>query len=222
MISGIMAGAANNLGVDIIDPIIGVTTLVTQTTASLTLAVPAGATTGDKLLAVLRCRADRSFAVPSGWSTVLSIAVPSGSTLTSDVRVYILSKDYASESNIVFTQSVSAACTGSLILIRGSLGTIASSYTSPLAYTKTTNSSYMLTFVFDNSYSVVSGTATRITSPAGYEQIAHGYFTATMEVYGFFISKKGLESLGSLSYVVNWPGGYTTQRCVAAIEIFQP
>jgi len=80
----------------------------------------------------------------------------------------------------------------------------------------------MLTFVFDNSYSVVSGTATRITSPAGYEQIAHGYFTATMEVYGFFISKKGLESLGSLSYVVNWPGDYTTQRCVAAIEIFQP
>lgn len=209
-------------GAGIIDTIIGATSTANENVGTLTMAVPAGATTGDKLFVVLRARADRSFTIPAGWTTHVSTAVPSGSSSTSDVRIYIISKDYAGETSLSFVQNVTAACTGMVILLRGQLGTIAQSATSPLAYTKTSNASYMLVLSFDNNYTTVTGSTPRVSSPTGYTQIGHSYFINTTEYYGIFADKKGLEPTGAMSIAINWPGSTTNQRYVVALEIKQP
>lgn len=209
-------------GVSLIDTIIGATPTVNQNTASLSMAVPAGAQSGDKLFVVLRCRVDRSFTVPAGWTTHLSVAIPSGSSGTSDTRVYILSKDWASETSVAFTQSVAAACSGMVVLLRGQLGVVASSATSPLSYTKTSTGSCMLVLTLDNGYPVVSGTAPRVSSPAGYSRLGYSYILSTTHFYGIFADKKAFEPAGALSLVISWPGSTTNQRLVVAVEVKQP
>ncbi len=209
-------------GAGIIDTIIGATSTANQNVGTLTMNVPAGAQAGDKLLVVLRARADRSFTIPAGWNTLLSVSVPSGSSSTSDVRVYIIEKDWSSETSVSFVQNVTAACTGMVVLVRGQLGTLTTNTTSPLGYTKTSNASYMLVFTFDNNYSPISDTNPRVTSPTGYAQIGYSYFLNTTHYYGIFADKKGLEPSGALSLTINWPGSTTNQRLAAAIEIKQP
>lgn len=205
-----------------IDTILGATSTVNVSVGTLTMAVPAGATTGDKLLVVLRSRADRSFTIPAGWTTLVSTAVPSGSSNNTDVRVYVLQKDYAGETNLSFVQSTTAACSGMVILLRGQVGAVVTSFTSPVAYTKTENSSYMLVLSFNNNYTTVTGTTPRVTSPTGYTQIGHSYFINSTEFYGIFADKKGLESSGLQSIAISWPGSTTSQRYAVAIEIKQP
>lgn len=209
-------------GAGLIDTIIGATPTVNQNTASLSMAVPAGAQSGDKLFVVLRCRTDRSFTVPAGWTTHLSVAVPSGSSGTGDARVYILSKDWASETSVAFTQSVAAACSGMVVLLRGQLGVVASSATSPLSYTKTSTGSCMLVLTLDSNYPVVSDTTPRVSSPAGYSRLGYSYFLATTHFYGIFADKKAFELAGTLSLGISWPGSTTNQRLVVAVEVKQP
>ena len=205
----------------IIDPIIGTTSTVNQNVGTLTMAVPAGTAAGDQLLVILRTRADRSFTIPTGWTVLYSTAIPSGSSTNDGVAVYIILKDFSGETSLSFMQNTAAACAGMVISLRGKLGVLGASFTSPLSYTKTKNSSYMLVFTFDNNYPVVSGSATRVSSPAGYTQIGHSYFIATNEYYGIFASKKGLDTSGVQSFAINWPGTTSTQRLVVAIEIKQ-
>lgn len=205
----------------IIDPIIGTTSTVNQNVGTLTMAVPDGTTPGDQLLVILRARVDRSFTIPAGWTVLYSTAIPAGSSATSDVGVYIISKDFSGETSLSFVQNVAAACSGMVISLRGQLGVLGVSFTSPLSYTKTKNSSYMLIFTFDNNYPVVSGSETRVSSPAGYTQIGHSYFIATTEYYGIFASKKGLDTSGIQSIAINWPGTTEKQRLVVAMEVKQ-
>ena len=79
----------------------------------------------------------------------------------------------------------------------------------------------MLVFTFDNDYPVVSGSAPRVSSPAGYTQIGHSYFIDKKEYYGIFASKKGLDTSGVQSFAINWPGTTSGRRLVVAIEIKQ-
>ena len=205
----------------IIDPIVGATSTANQNVGTLTMAVPSGTAAGDQLLVVLRVRADRSFTIPAGWTVLYSTAFPSGSLAQSDTRVYIIVKDFSGETSLSFVQNVAAACSGMVISLRGQLGVLGASFTSPLTYTKTKNSSYMLIFTFDNNYPVVSGSATRVSSPAGYTQIGHSYFSNTTEFYGIFASKKGLDTSGIQSIAINWPGTTADQRLVVAVEVKQ-
>lgn len=205
----------------IIDPIIGTTSTVNQNVSTLTMNVPAGTAHGDQLLVILRARVDRSFTIPTGWTVLYSTAIPSGSSGIGNVGVYIILKDFSGETSLSFMQNTAAACSGMVISLRGKLGVLGASFTSPLLYTKTKNSSYMLVFTFDNSYPVVSGSATRVSSPAGYTQIGHSYFINTTEYYGIFASKKGLDTSGVQSFAINWPGTTSDQRLVVAIEIKQ-
>ena len=96
---------------------------IDQTVASLSLAVPAAAIDGDLMLVILRTREDRSFTIPGGWATHASRAIATGMTGSNYTRVYIISKPRSGETSLTFTQSVSAACSGSLMLLRsGSVG----------------------------------------------------------------------------------------------------
>lgn len=205
----------------IIDPIIGTTSTVNQNVSTLTMNVPAGTAHGDQLLVILRARADRSFTIPQGWTILYNTKVPKDSSTEANIRVVIIVKDFADEMSVSFVQDVSAACSGMIISLRGKLGVIKESSKSPLSYAKTENSSYMLVFTFDNNYPVVSGSATRVRSPAGYTQIGHSYFISTIEYYGIFASKKGLDTSGVQSFAINWPGTASDQRLVVAIEIKQ-
>ena len=205
----------------IIDPIIGTTSTLNQNVSTLTMQVPVGTAMGDQLLVILRTRADRSFTIPTGWTVLYSTSVPSGSASVSDTSVYIITKDFSGETNLSFVQNTNAACSGLVVSLRGQLGVLRSSFTSPLSYTKTKDSSYMLIFTFDNNYPIVSGSATRVSSPTGYTQIGHSYFISTTEFYGIFVSKKGLDPAGVQSFTINWPGVTSNQRLVVAIEIKQ-
>lgn len=91
---------------------------IDQTTSSLSMSVPSATVDGDVLICILRCREDRTFTIPGGWTTHASRAVATGMTGSVYSRVYIISKPRAGETSLSFAQSVSAACSGSLLVIR--------------------------------------------------------------------------------------------------------
>lgn len=89
---------------------IGATVAVTQSGTTATLNVPGGATTGDLVIAILRCRGDRTFSGFTGWTTLRNTTIqttqPADSTST---ILYVLTRTLASESSFSFTHSASAA-----------------------------------------------------------------------------------------------------------------
>lgn len=99
---------------------IGGTFHVNQSASTVTLNVPAEAQSGDTVIVVLRCRADRSMSGFSGWTTkksqVVQSTLPADSTSS---RVYVLERTLASETSFSFTHSASAAYAAALLVYRG-------------------------------------------------------------------------------------------------------
>lgn len=205
--------------VGIIDPISSATSTSNQNTLILKMNVPAGALLGDLLLVVLKTRADRSFEIPAGWSSFLETSIPSNSTSNTDNKVYIISKKYEGETSLSFNQSVTAACSGMIVLLKGDIVNIKHSFTSPINFQKINNDSYILALTFDNNYPVVSDNNPRVISPSGYSQIGHSYFISSTEFYGIFADKSGLEASGNKVMSVNWPGSNGSMRLLVVIEI---
>lgn len=83
---------------------------------SPTLSVPAGTQIGDTLVAILRCRGDRSFTIPTGWTSRIDIYIGT----YDNTRLYVATKVYSGDATETFTQSTSAACAASLMAVRGS------------------------------------------------------------------------------------------------------
>lgn len=205
----------------LINTVPSATSTINKNTDILTMNVPADAVVGDKLLVVLRARVDRNFIIPVGWTLLLDTKVPENSSSTSDLGVYILVKDYGGESELSFTQNTSAACSGMVILVKGTLGSLISSFQNSISYNKTTNSSYMLVLSFDNNYGVVNDDTARVSSPVGYAQIGHSYFINSTEYYGIFADTKGFDAPGTQLISINWPSSSDAQRMIVAIEINQ-
>lgn len=92
--------------------------------SSASLSVPGSPVSGDYLIAVLRCRGDRSFTVPGGWTVHINGDTFYGAGANTNTRVYLLSKPWASESTVDFTQSVSAAYGYALLLGSADVGVL--------------------------------------------------------------------------------------------------
>lgn len=102
---------------------LGVEVAVNQSSASATLNVPAAAVAGCLLVAILRCRGDRTFSTPAGWTLVRQTLAPMGQVTpgTGNTWLYVFTKLYAGEASITFTQSTSAAYAFALMAVTGSL-----------------------------------------------------------------------------------------------------
>lgn len=82
-----------------------------------TLAAPGGLQTGDLLVAVISCRGDRSFTVPTGWTARVN-ALQTGQANSNGKRDYVLTKAFAGESSFAFVQSVTGAAAIGLVAYR--------------------------------------------------------------------------------------------------------
>lgn len=101
---------------------------VNATSSVATLSVPAAVLPGDTLIAILRCRGDRSFSIPTDWTLISTAVFPSG-TSTNATFVYVVSKPYAGESSVSFTQSANAAYGFALMAVKGAVVTVGTNYT---------------------------------------------------------------------------------------------
>lgn len=202
------------------DPVVAVTSTASATATSLAMSVPAGAAAGDTVLALLRCRSDRTFAVPSGWTSVLDTAIPAGTTDSSGTRLYVLRKLWVSgETSYTFTQSVNAACSGMLLLVRGVLGGSALSLGSASAsLTKETTSSYILAVTCDNSYGAVTPTGPRV---AGYKYKGYSYFLSSLHYFGLFADAQAAPA-GANTVTTSYPNAVGPHSALWVAEIKQP
>lgn len=142
MMLGLLGGNASSGGVT--GSYVGASFAIDQSGSSASLSVPAGTTTGHTLIAILRCRADRTFTVPGGWTahqdgTVIPLG---GAADSSNTRLYVLSKAYAGEASVAFTQSVSAAYGYALVSVQG--GVLTHAYGADPSITKSSADSLML------------------------------------------------------------------------------
>lgn len=147
------------LGAGVASPsYIGGSFAVDQTGASPTLSVPAGSIPGDTIIAVLRCRADRSMSGFTGWTTHLSTVVQSGNTPdATSSRVYILSRTLAAETSFGFTQSSASAYGFALLSFRnGVVGANSYADGQNATVTKASASSLLLAIAFANNANVLS------------------------------------------------------------------
>lgn len=101
---------------------IGGTFAVTQSSATPTLAVPGGATSGDLVIAILRARADRTMSGFTGWTQLHDAVVQSDQNPLDPLnsRVYILHRNLTNETSFAFTHSAAAAYGGALLVFRNS------------------------------------------------------------------------------------------------------
>lgn len=176
---------------------------VSSATPSVT--VPGGAVNGDTMVVILRCREDRSFTIPGGWTTHVSRAVSASSSGTSYTRVYIISKARSGETSLSFTQSAAAACSASLAVFRnGTVGVNANNDTNIIGITKASSSSILLAVSLKSS--------TGVTTPgnpifAGYTQRGVAKWSAG----GDWFYATGFETLsgapsGSATATATWTG----------------
>lgn len=134
---------------------IGGTFAVTQSGTTATLNVPGGATTGDLVIAVLRCRGDRTFSGFTGWTTLRD--TPIQTTLPADSTssiLYVLTRTLASESSFSFTHSSASAYGAALLVFRDAAvttETLANGQSATI--TKADNDSLLLAVAVANSHS---------------------------------------------------------------------
>ena len=203
------------------NPIRGTTDTQNLMFSAMNLQVPTGAAAGDTLLAVIRFRADRTFTIPTGWSSILDIAIPASSSSTADSRVVILQKPWVNESTVSFVGASTGEGSVVLFLIRGEVRTPVSSYTSPASYTKTQESSYTLALTLDNNHNPIIASTSRID---GYTNLAHSFFTGAggNQFYTIFADSRRFDQPGSISIDTDWPGTTASQRAIVVMEIRQP
>jgi hypothetical protein len=108
--------------IDLLD-VIGTDTKA-PVTSILTLTVKGKPKEGDRLIATIRTRGDRSFTIPETWTTLVSTSVGSGAA-SSNSWLYILTKPWESETEVSFTHSAEAACSGVLTVARGKVRSVA-------------------------------------------------------------------------------------------------
>lgn len=156
---------------------IGSSAAVTQSSDTPTLSVPVGAASGDTVVVVLRCRADRSISGFSGWTMHHSGVVESTQPAAIEyARVYILSRVLASETSFSFTQSSSSAYGAALLVFRdGAVGNNAYADGLTVGITKASSDSILLAVGLGNNLNV------SVPSPAfsAYTQRAVTYFFAS-------------------------------------------
>lgn len=162
---------------------------VDQSSGVATLAVPGSPAAGDYLLAFLQCRGDRSFTVPGGWTVIED----TGAASSSDMRMYILQKAWASETSVSFTQSVTAAYGFSLTLISKPIGAYSfAENVTGTSITKVSGASDVLqAAMFNNSPDIPAHHAT-------YTGQGASYFTNVNYFYGSAIATLSGAAAGSV------------------------
>lgn len=196
---------------------VGGTFSIDQTVSSLSLAVPGGTVDGDTIVVVLRCREDRTFTIPGGWTTHMSRAVAAGTSGTSYTRAYIISKARAGETSLAFTQSASAACSGALIVFRnGIVGTNLATDGLSSSITKANGSSLLLAVGLNSNLAV-----TTPPNPAfsGFTQRGYAKWSSGGDhFYGTVAETQDGRAAGAVTATMTWTGP-TDQRAVWLAEI---
>lgn len=131
------------------------------------VSVPVGAATGDTMIVILRCRADRSFTVPAGWTQRFSVVVGTSGTTANNTKLYVLHKPYAGESTVSFTQSVSAAGIAVVAVVRGTLGTHSSLSGNSRSFTPTVTDSMLFAIGTSNATTATSASWSAPFTTAG-------------------------------------------------------
>jgi hypothetical protein len=218
MIGGIVASAAPvNVQAAPALPaeLIGEVGTASNFSGSPTLSVPAGAQAGDTLIALLRCRGDRSFTIPAGWTLHLNRDVGFTADATGRTRLYVVSKAYAGESSVTFSQSISAACAAVLIVVRGGVAqfvdAVGSSVSAPTAPGR------LLLMVATNS-NVTTQALTWFSPFAAVNGFA--FFSGGTQFFNVAIASHATSTDGSLSCSYSWSEGVggANHACVIGID----
>lgn len=163
---------------------------------SPTLSVPAGTQIGDTLVAILRCRADRSFTIPAGWTSRINIILGVGD----NTRLYVATKVYSGDATETFTQSTSAACSASLMAVRGSF--IAIDHGGGPTISLTANASDFLIAVGTNN-SVESSVPITWTSPFVAVN-RYGFLSGSTLFFGLATASCQVVASGTLNCTYSW------------------
>lgn len=97
--------------------LIGSTALNNVSSASPSIAIPAGTNDGDLLILIARCRNDRSLSFQNGWEIKWS---GEQGKETSDIKTYVVTKIKNGESAVSFTQTTNSALGAVLISAKAS------------------------------------------------------------------------------------------------------
>lgn len=207
----------------------------TNANTTVNLTVPNGAQAGDYLCAILVCRSDRSFTVPSGWSVVLNaVQGPSSFLADQKSRLYVLKKPYASELSVSFTHVGGAASQAVLHVLRGDVVAVHSLVNgSILNAAKLNVKNSVLAICHANaiggsSETEVNSLSKLRTLQSGYGNFKETYYhagDATVAYYYYINTQQKLTDLGpdiSLSYQAVTSIFSNTYQSVTALEIAQP
>lgn len=189
----------------------------TFTGTSFTVTVPAGAAAGDTMIAILRCRADRSFSTPAGWTSRLSQVVGTAGLSSGNTRLYILTKDYSGESTVSFTQSTSAAGTATVAVVRGVVGTQGSASGNSHVFSPTVANSMLIAVgVSNNTTSAVASWTSPFTTVGSFKWSASSpYF------YGASVATliSGATDLETAAYTWPFDGASPNSNYTVILEI---
>lgn len=178
----------------------GITSSTNFTGSALTLAVPAGASSGDTVFAVLRCRYDRTFSIPSGWNAIIN-GLQIGTT--NGTMLYICYKTLASETSFTFTQNTSAACAGQIFVTSGSYSSISSGsgYTSSIS---SPSDNSLVVAVCVNNSTAFSGA----NFESSFSKKGDAYFLSGVTYYFCSSVATSQYASGTVSLSgTTWPGG---------------
>lgn len=185
------------------------------------LSVPAEAATGDTLIAILRCRLDRSFSVPAGWTIDINGAtVGTSGTPTANTRIYVLSKPYAGETSLTFVQSPSAAGVATLVVVRGTMGgrtAIADFRAATRA--PVDHNSMMLAIATANGTDSLSPGWSAAFSPG---KAAHRWSASAPYYYGTGVATYSSGSTASVSVSYTWDPSVSGPNYIVLVEILPP
>ena len=219
MISGIVAGQIRNVA-GAVASIVGVSgTPETLVSASVTVTIPGGAALGDTLIAFLRCREDRSFSLPAGWTVETdATVVGSSSTPANNTRIYVLHKPYAGETNVTFTQSTSAACVAVIAVVRGTLGGVFKAASASGQKATTSSRSLLLALGTGNNSTSIAPTWNAPFTPVG----SFRWSGSSPYFYGSALSSYAPGSLLTATATYTWSSANPGSNYIWIAEILPP
>lgn len=220
MIPGIVAGQMRQFAPVRLAQLIGIAaTAPTFTGSEFTVSVPADALAGDTLIAVLRCRADRSFAVPAGWTAQTNgVTVGTAAETGQNTKLYVIHKPFDGETSLTFTQSVSSAALAALIVVRGTIGAVTQQQGVSASRAPTNLQSMLLAIGTSNN----SAAATASWSAPFTTGVSHKWSADAPYFYGVTVSTHSSGATASVPAEYAWVSNNPDSNYIWLAEILPP
>lgn len=185
-----------------------------------TVAVPVGAQTGDTLVAILRCRADRTFTVPGGWTTsVNGVTVGTSGTTASNTKLYVIHKAFAGETSLTFVQSASAAGLVVCAAVRGTIGGVSSQNDAASISRAPVNSRSMMLSLGTSNATPDASATWGAPFPAG---VSYKWSATANYFYGTSLSNLSTGGTASVTATYTWDSNNPGSNFIWLAEILPP